>query len=492
MSSPIASGFLGVSMEYSTVEAYEGGAIGGPNPVLATLIRALAPGQTPVLRIGGDSTDWAWWPAPDIERPAGIRTALGPAWLTSANQLVSTTGAHVILGVNLEANAPALAAVEANALLTGIGAPNIAAFEIGNEPQLYPTRPWYFTADGRPQYGRPPNYSIDDYISEFRRFAAELPHVPLAGPSSGRSWLAELGSFINAHTGTRMVTYHAYAVNSTIGAFRGHDCLAPSGDPTYPTVRGLLAPVASLGIDDGLLRYVVMAHRHGLSFRVDETTAITCAGLNGVSNTFASALWALNMLFGMAQLGVDGVNVHTWRGSAGKLFTFNDTPAGWTGSVRPEYYGLLMFADAAPPGSRLLRIHTTAGSSLDVWALRAPDRSIRVVLINDTMSHTQHVTVDIGTSHADATLQLLAAHSATSTSGVTLDCQSFGTDTTTGVIAGTPCPTTLRNSRGRYSVTLPAATAAMVTVPPPGPVPTPAPTSPGRVADLVHGRAAAK
>ena len=190
--------------------------------------------------------------------------------------------------------------------------------------------------------------------------------------------------------------------------------------------------------------------------------------MNGVSNTFASALWALNMLFGMARLGVDGVNVHTWRGSAGKLFEFSDTPAGWTAVVRPEYYGLLMFADAAPPGSRLLSTQTTKGSILDAWALRAPDGSTRVVLINPNTIHTQHVAVSIGASQVDATLQMLSAPGAAATSGVTLDCQNFGSATTTGVIAGTPCPKTIHHTHGGYAVTLPPASAALVTVPPPG------------------------
>ena len=218
-----------------------------------------------------------------------------------------------------------------------------------------------------------------------------------------------------------------------------------------PDLAGLLAPVASLGIDDGLLRYISMAHHAGMSFRVDETNAVTCGGLNGVSDTFASALWALNMLFGMAHVGVDGVNVHTWRGSAGKLFSFSDTAAGWTASVQPEYYGLLMFADAAPPGSTLLRTQTTEGSNLDVWALRAPDGSTRVVLINHNMFHTQRAVVTVGTSHPTATLQLLSAPGASATTGVTLDCQSFGTATATGAIAGTPCPRTIRRSRAGYS-----------------------------------------
>ena len=40
------------------------------------LIRNLAPGQAPDLRIGGDTTDWTWWPVPGVAKPGGIRYSL--------------------------------------------------------------------------------------------------------------------------------------------------------------------------------------------------------------------------------------------------------------------------------------------------------------------------------------------------------------------------------------------------------------------------------
>ena len=210
ISRPIPDGFLGVSLEYGTVSAYEGGSAGSANNVLGELVRNLAPGQTPILRIGGDSTDWSWWPTLGIKRPPGTRTTLSPTWISQAQQLVATTGARLILGVNLEADDPALAAAEVHEFTTGLGAANIEAFEVGNEPQLYPSRPWYFTNSGKPVFGRTPLFNLADYAGEFRRFARVLGRVPLAGPSSGRSWLTQLGTFIKSKPGIRLVTYHAY------------------------------------------------------------------------------------------------------------------------------------------------------------------------------------------------------------------------------------------------------------------------------------------
>src|SRR5205823_4078200 len=63
---PIPPGFVGVSFEYDTVPKYTGTVA---NPVLAQLIRGLQHGHATTLRIGGDSTDWSWWPVPGVTPP---------------------------------------------------------------------------------------------------------------------------------------------------------------------------------------------------------------------------------------------------------------------------------------------------------------------------------------------------------------------------------------------------------------------------------------
>ena len=96
---------------------------------------------------------------------------------------------------------------------------------------------------------------------------------------------------------------------------------------------------------------MAVAHARGVQFRVDELNSAALAGCParpGVSNTFASALWMVDALFNLASVGVDGVNVHTLPGAGYELFTFRRTRAGWQAFVHPDYYGLLMFAQALP------------------------------------------------------------------------------------------------------------------------------------------------
>jgi hypothetical protein len=462
---PIPSGFVGVSLEYETLLSAEGPGAAGADPVLAQLIRNLAPGQTPIVRIGGDSTDWTWWPVPGMRPPPGVSYSLSPAWIARARALAASAGARLILGINLESGSPPVAAAEARHLVDGIGRRRIEALEIGNEPELYNALPWYHTRTGLPVFGRPAGYDPADYAAEFGRVAKVLPAVPLAGPSTGSTtWIAALRQLIAADPKLRMVTFHAYALNPFGDAFRGHNCSTPRGDPAHPTVATLLAGYASQGLLRDVSPSVALAHSHGLTFRLDEMNAITCAGTPGVSNTAASALWVLDALFVLAEAGVDGVNIHTWRGSAGKLFDVHDRQSRWVGSVRPEYYGLLMFARAVPPGSRLLPVIRANPEQVRSWAVMAPHRSLRVVLINDNLTRGRWVIVRPPTPGSGALLERLDAPSAYARKGVTLAGQSVGPRTTTGLLAGSPRVTLLRPAAGEYVVRLPPASAALLTL----------------------------
>src|SRR5205807_2645915 len=101
----------------------------------------------------------------------------------------------------------------------------------------------------------------------------------------------------------------------------------------------------------------------------------------------------------------------------------------------PEYYGLLLFARAAPPGSTLVSA-STDNSLIRAWATRGPGGTVHVVLINDDTAHAHSISVNVAGGGGPATTQLLRARSPSSTRGVTLAGQSFGGATSTGILAG--------------------------------------------------------
>jgi hypothetical protein len=453
----IPSGFLGLSLEYPAVEQYAGTNPAAVDPVFEELIRNLAPGQHPVLRIGGDSSDSTWWPVAGVPRPPGVTYTLSRNWIAVTKALASATNARLILGVNLEADDQGLAAAEARALLSGIGTSSVRALELGNEPELYGAFAWYRTPGGEKVTGRPHGYDFTDYTRDYANFAAALPHYTLAGPAvSGPSWMRDLGQFLQTEPGVGLVTLHRYPLQN---------CFMPRGSQRYPSIQHLLSPAASTGLAAEIGPYAAIALAHHIPFRLDELNTVSCGADRATSQAFASALWAIDALFELARAGVDGVNIHTFPGAGYELFTLSQAGGRWHATVAPEYYGLLMFAQAAPPGSRLLRISGTSGP-LKIWATKAPDGRIRIVVINKDTAHAHVVSLPAASSGGGgpATIERLQAPSAASSTGVTLGGQSFATGTETGSLAP-PSDDAVQKEGGRYLVTMPAASAALLTLP---------------------------
>jgi hypothetical protein len=451
---PIPSGFVGLTTEYRGLEAYAGNHPAALDPVFERLIRNLAPGQSPILRIGGDSTDWTWFPVPHMATPGGVRFTLDKTWLHVASSLAGTLNARLILGLNFEADSARVAGAEARGLTGAIGRSHIDALELGNEPELYAAFPWYKLPDGRHVRGRPPTYSYRDFIQDFSNVSSAIPRdTTLAGPSMGSSlWIPLLGQFLSGNRRVGLATLHRYPLKHC----------SPTAKVTIPEI---LSNSSSTGLAATVAGAVTTSHARGVPLRVDEMSAISCGGVNGVSHSFATALWSLDALFAMARVGVDGVNMQTAPGSWNELFGVGQSPSGWQATVYPAYYGLVMFAQAAPPGSRLLQPSGTAGPEVNVWATRAPDGAVRVVLINKSTAHAHAVAVRVGTESAAATLERLQAPSAYASRGVTLDGQSFGPETSTGLLAGPSALTYVTPAGGAYNVTLPPASAALLTLP---------------------------
>ncbi|HEY3726353.1 MAG TPA: glycosyl hydrolase family 79 C-terminal domain-containing protein [Solirubrobacteraceae bacterium] len=448
-------GFLGASFEYRALHQYTGRDPRAIDPVLVALLKGLAPGQAPIVRIGGNSADGTWWPIRGMIAPGGIYYRLTKGWMRTTQALATDLGAKLILDINLAAGRPAIAAAEGRALLAGVGRKLIDAFEIGNEPDLYGVFPWYSDRRGHTYRSRNRKYDFTDYTQQFSQWSRALPQMPLAGPvTSGPAWMGKLGRFISAEPRLNVVTYHRYPLRA---------CIKDPGTKGFASIPNLLADSSSSGLAQGLASFVRVAHKHKLPFRVAEMNSASCKGAPGVSDTFASALWALDAMFNMASVGVDGVNFHMLPGSYYELFSPSHDAAGnWQAFVHPEYYGLLMFSEAFPPGARLLRV-AAPGGPVKFWATVGPDGTVRVVLINKDTANPHNVLLTLPGAPPAASLQTLAAPSVSATSGVTLGGQTFGPETSTGVLPGPPQTTPVSPVAGAYSVTLAPGSATMLT-----------------------------
>jgi hypothetical protein len=456
VSQPMPKGFVGLSVEYPAVRAYTGGNEKKVNPVLVQLIRNLAPGgQSPVVRIGGDSTDSTWWPIRGVKRPLGISYTLTSDWLRTTVAFARDARAQLIMGVNLAAGRPAFAAAEARAMLQGIGRRHIDAFEIGNEPDVYGMFPWYQTRSGHDVYSRASSYDLGRYVLQFSAWRRAMPRAPIAGPAFAElTWLDGLPQFIAAEPGLKLVTLHRYPLRA---------CIDDPTSPIFPSIANLLGDQASSGLAQQVAPYVSEVHARHLAFRLDELNSASCSGEPGVSDTFASALWVLDTLFNLASVDVDGVNIHSLPGAAYAPFSFKHQKSRWEAFVHPEYYGMLLFAQAFPPGAQLLPVTASPSGPLKVWATGGPGFRTRVIVINKDPGNGYDVQLQVP-SFGDraATVERLQAPSLSATSDVSLGGLTFGSVTRTGVLPGRLQTESAAPNGDMYTITMPPASAAVL------------------------------
>jgi hypothetical protein len=461
----IPSGFLGLSIEFNGIRAYTGDDPGAINPVFERLVRNLTPGQAPVLRIGGNSTDQSYVPTPRVT-PRFPGYALTPGWLATTSALAHDLGAKMILGLNLAEDQPALDAAEARAYLAAFGRDSIAGFEIGNEPNLYAHFTRFADRAGKLVTPRPSSYGPGGYNADVARVSRALPpaarSIPLVGPAlaagltaaGAQPWTGGAAALLRSDAAVRTLSVHRYPLKN---------CFTPHSSPMFPTIAHLVASYSTVSLADGVRGWVQIANRAGRKLRIDELNSAACRGRPGVSNTFASALWSTDALFSLAAAGVDGVNVHTTPvpETAYGLFAFSHAGGHWSAAVRPDYYGLQLFAQAAPAGSRLLAVHgATHSPRLSVWATRGADGRDRVVLIDKDPAHPQTVRLH---ARGSVTVARMQAPGLAATSGVTLGGRSYGHSTISGRLGAMRVTRVRPDARGDVTVTVPGASAALIT-----------------------------
>jgi hypothetical protein len=387
-----------------------------------------------------------------MARPPGVWYSLNSNWLADAHAFEQASHARVTLGLNLAADSPLLAAYEARALVKAVGSANVAALEIGNEPDLYFRSSWYSDAPAAGLPARTSTYSAQQYIDDANIWAAALPHLPLAGPAlTTANWLPDTTAFATEIPGLRVFTAHHYPLWA---------CQTDKQAGDYPTMANLLTNNSSAGLAKGYALSVARAHAAGLSYRLDELGSVSCAGKAGVSNTLGAALWTVDTLFNFAKIGINGVNFHTLPGALYQPFTFTHSGSGWQAHIFPDYYGVLMFLRAFPEGARLLRLSAPSGS-LKVWATIGRSGTIRVVLINQSGSSPRNIRLSLPGRPGALSAQALTG-AGLRAGNVTLGGQSFGARTSTATL-GAPRTALIEPHGGSYEISVPASSAVLLT-----------------------------
>ena len=164
-----------------------------------------------------------------------------------------------------------------------------------------------------------------------------------------------------------------------------------------------------------------LSRETGVPWRINEVNSFYGGGKAGVSDTFAAALWALDYMFTLASHGGAGLNLETDINQLGWISHYSPIvhDAAMQCHVRPEYYGMLAFAQAGR--GDLLRLALDKGDlNLTAYATRAEPGVIWLTVVNKDLTRDADVAVALPAGFTGAGELRLTAPSVTSTNQVSL------------------------------------------------------------------------
>jgi hypothetical protein len=438
----VPADFVGLSLEVRslpTIATYAG------KGDFATLLRSLGPG---VMRFGGISADEqaAWVPA-GASKPAWANTAIDEQDLAGIGALARETGWKVLLTVNLGHYEPQAAAQEAAVAHAQLGA-YLQGIEIGNEPDLFPLK-----------HLRPPGAGVKGYLSQAESYRATIeaaaPGTPIAGPdpstgTQGLTWVRDEAEAIHP----QLLTDHYYPLSSCGG---------------HPTISELLSANVRRKESEMLAKMLAIAHSFTTPLRMDETNDISCEGEPGVSNTFASALWALDYAARAMTAGVVGMNFHDLidQPHTYSPLAAHDESALNAGDLQPapEWYALLA-AHSLVGGHPLPT--TTAGTTpgeLSASSLQDPDGRVSLVLVDYDPSGSEPLAVHLRVPRALAggAILRLTAPAPGATTGTRLGGRAVAANGTWNTPSALPA---VHGRPGSLTLQITPSSAAVVTLTP--------------------------
>jgi hypothetical protein len=304
-----------VGLSYETQQLSEPSYFSPINTGLIDQFRALAPHG--VLRIGGNTSDYAFWKeTPDALPPSRAKRPykvgdpnpnltynVTPEAVRNLRAFLDATGWTCLYGINLGTNTPALAAEEAFFVHRVLG-DKLEYFQVGNEADRFGST-----------IRDPKTWNANTYFDEWLSFAnairAKVPSARFGLPDTAGNpeWYAVVVDRLLAlpehgRPNVDALTHHYYW----------------TGPPSNPnaTISRLLQPdphVEKLyeDVHAAAVRLSVGEHKPVL-YRMTEGNTCYRGGKPGLSDVFAASLWAADYLLKLASLGYAGVNLHGGEG----------------------------------------------------------------------------------------------------------------------------------------------------------------------------------
>jgi hypothetical protein len=376
----LPAGFLGLSYESSMLLPKDGKYyFDATNTPLVTLFQTLGIKN---LRVGANAVDDPRVPVPsekDIDALFGFAKA---------------AGVKVIYSFRLKNGDPSRSAQLAKYIQEHYG-DLLDIFAIGNEPD-------WFEGIRKNKDGYKIFYAL--WKPHYDAIIQAVPMAQIEGPSANGSFAINLAKDLYAAGHLRMVSSHYYVFGS--GRKAEDDpagtrdrFLSESNSVRYEKLYEATGkPLADLGVP----------------YRIDEMNSCSNGGAKGSSDTYASALWALDWDHWWAAHGILGLNYHTGESvgmnggfHAPNYASFVHLPAGEGFEVHPIAYSHLAFSQGAK--GRILETQTEGNSNLTSYAYQDGSAYL-ITLINrthDTQSGTIPVTITLPQSAGNGSWERL-------------------------------------------------------------------------------------
>jgi hypothetical protein len=201
---------------------------------------------------------------------------------------------------------------------------NLYAFQSGNEPDYFAANPKF----------RDMHYTFNDFVTEWDNYQsavrAVVPNADFAGPdiASKTFWIESFAGRESASV--KLLDGHYYETGPATDANISYQSILRYGSKLSELIQSFKAAPG-------------MAQ---LPYRVTECNNFYGGGKPGVSDVFASALWALDTMWILADNNCQGINFHDGLGlHYSPIFSENGVL-----TARPEYYAMLAFKYASTNG----------------------------------------------------------------------------------------------------------------------------------------------
>jgi hypothetical protein len=329
--------FTGLS--YEAGQLYNADYFSPSNAALIATFKGLS--EHGVLRMGGHLSNITVWEGVGQDDPKqlrGVQHGIDDYWewplvdptvqrnrkgmithraIENLRGFLDAVNWRLIYGLNFACGSAARAADEA-VFVSQVMGDRLIAFVIGNEPDGF----------AQDQFFRPKSYNFDQYIAEYdewvRTVRAKTPHARFAGPDTEgkvETWVK--GFARHEKRDAVLLTSHFYG-------------MGPASDP-HMTAERLLRKV-----NPDLEAQIAGVHETsalsgGVPYRMDEGNSCFGGGRPGVSDAYASALWAADYMLRAASEGFAGVNLH---GGGVGIYTPIETSEKSAAAPRPVYYGM--------------------------------------------------------------------------------------------------------------------------------------------------------